>query len=65
VAVSITFLFGRMLASGIFIDREPEVRAAFEGAGLGILERTGEGDWVALDVERPMTAGAAATADRR
>lgn len=44
---------GRMLASGIFIDREPEVRSAFEAAGLVIRERTGEGDWVALDVERP------------
>ena len=44
---------GRMLASGIFIDREPDVRVAFEAAGLRIRERTGEGDWVALDVERP------------
>lgn len=44
---------GRMLASGIFIDREPDVRAAFEASRLVIRERTGEGDWVALDVERP------------
>jgi ribosomal protein L11 methyltransferase len=44
---------GRLLASGIFIDREPEVRSAFEASGLRIRERTGEGDWVALDVERP------------
>lgn len=44
---------GRMLASGIFIDREPDVRTAFEASGLVIRERTGEGDWVALDVERP------------
>lgn len=44
---------GRLLASGIFIDREPEVRAALEGAGLRQLERTAEGDWVALDLERP------------
>ena len=48
---------GRMLASGIFIDREPEVRAAFVAAGLVIRERTGEGDWVALDVVRPGDAG--------
>lgn len=51
---------GRMLASGIFIDREPEVRAAFEAAGLVIRERTGEGDWVALDVERPPARATAA-----
>jgi ribosomal protein L11 methyltransferase len=44
---------GRMLASGIFVDREPEVRAALVGAGLRIRERSGEADWVALDVERP------------
>lgn len=56
---------GRMLASGIFIDREAEVRAAFQAAGLHILERTGEGDWVALDVERPPSVGAAATAAAR
>ena len=56
---------GRMLASGIFIDREPEVRAAFEATGLRIVERTGEGDWVALDVERPASAGDAATATAR
>jgi ribosomal protein L11 methyltransferase len=44
---------GRLLASGIFVDREPDVRSAFAAAGLAILGREAEGDWVALDVERP------------
>jgi ribosomal protein L11 methyltransferase len=43
---------GRLLASGIFIDREPEVVAAFEAAGLRIVGRAQETDWVALDAER-------------
>lgn len=44
---------GRMLASGIFIDREPQVADAFGAAGLRIVRRDQEGDWVVLDVERP------------
>jgi len=49
---------GRLLASGIFIDREDEVRAAFAAAGLAVRARTGEGDWVALDcVRAPAEAG--------
>jgi len=40
---------GRLVASGIFVDREADVRAAFEAAGLAVAERTGEGDWVALE----------------
>jgi ribosomal protein L11 methyltransferase len=44
---------GTLLASGIFIDREGEVRAAFEAAGLVIAERSAEGDWVALTATRP------------
>ena len=44
---------GRLLASGIHVDREPEVRRAFAAAGLRILDRTEETEWVALDVERP------------
>jgi ribosomal protein L11 methyltransferase len=44
---------GRLLASGIFADREPDVRSAFAAAGLAILGREADGDWVALDVERP------------
>ncbi len=43
---------GWLLASGIFVDREAEVRAAFEGAGLEIRGRTTEGDWVALEAQR-------------
>jgi ribosomal protein L11 methyltransferase len=42
---------GRLLASGIFIDREPEVRRAFVAAGLRVLHREQETDWVVLDVE--------------
>ena len=40
---------GTLLASGIFADREAEVRDAFEGAGLRVTDRLAEGDWVALD----------------
>ncbi len=43
---------GRLLASGIFIDREAEVRGAFEAAGLVVDERVAEGDWVALTARR-------------
>jgi ribosomal protein L11 methyltransferase len=39
---------GRWLASGIFRDREAEVRAAFEGTGLETTDRWAEDDWVAL-----------------
>jgi ribosomal protein L11 methyltransferase len=44
---------GRLLASGIHVDREPEVRRAFAAAGLRVLHRTEETEWVALDLERP------------
>jgi ribosomal protein L11 methyltransferase len=44
---------GSLLASGIFADREDEVRGALEGAGLAITARTADGDWVALEVRRP------------
>jgi len=47
------------LASGIFIDREPEVRRAFAAAGLRVVGREVEGEWVALDLERPGPASAA------
>jgi ribosomal protein L11 methyltransferase len=43
---------GTIIASGIFIDREAEVRDAFEAAGLVIGERTAEGDWVAVRAHR-------------
>ena len=44
---------GRLLASGIFSDRESAVRLAFEDAGLRVLRRDAEGDWVALEAGRP------------
>jgi ribosomal protein L11 methyltransferase len=44
---------GSLLASGIFVDREPDVAAAFEAAGLDIRNRSAEGDWVALAAVRP------------
>jgi ribosomal protein L11 methyltransferase len=43
---------GRLLASGIIIDREDDVVAALDGAGLRITGRTMEGDWVALEAVR-------------
>jgi ribosomal protein L11 methyltransferase len=43
---------GVLLASGIFVDREDDVRAAFEAAGLEVTGRTAEGDWVALEAIR-------------
>ncbi len=45
---------GRILASGIFVDREPEVVTAFGQAGLRIVGRDQQTDWVVLDVERPL-----------
>ncbi len=44
---------GRLIASGIFIDRESDVRRALEGAGLRCEAREAEGDWVALALVRP------------
>jgi ribosomal protein L11 methyltransferase len=44
---------GTLLASGIFEDREADVRAAFEAAGLAVTTRTVEGEWVALEATRP------------
>jgi ribosomal protein L11 methyltransferase len=43
---------GRMLASGIFRDREGDVVAAFRAAGLELGRRWGEDDWVALEAIR-------------
>ena len=43
---------GVLLASGIFIDREGDVRDAFEAVGLEVTGRTAEGDWVALEAIR-------------
>lgn len=44
---------GTLLASGIFVNREAEVVAAFESRGLVIADRLAEGEWVALEVRRP------------
>ena len=44
---------GILVASGIFIDREPDVRSALEAAGLVVDRRTAEGEWVALEAHRP------------
>jgi ribosomal protein L11 methyltransferase len=43
---------GVLLASGIFVDRETEVRAALEAAGLAVTARTADGEWVALEAVR-------------
>jgi ribosomal protein L11 methyltransferase len=43
---------GTLVASGIFVDREPDVRDAFEAAGLAVSGRTAEGDWVAIEAVR-------------
>lgn len=40
---------GTLLASGIFVDREADVRSAFDGADLRVTRRSVEGDWVALE----------------
>jgi ribosomal protein L11 methyltransferase len=44
---------GALLASGIFEDRESDVRAAFDLADLVVTTRTVEGEWVALEAVRP------------
>jgi ribosomal protein L11 methyltransferase len=44
---------GRVLTSGIFLDRESDVAAALAGAGLRAAGRTAEGEWVALEAVRP------------
>jgi ribosomal protein L11 methyltransferase len=51
---------GAWLASGIFRDREDEVRAAFDSVGLETIHRWPEEDWVALGGRRrlgPAEAG--------
>jgi ribosomal protein L11 methyltransferase len=44
---------GTLLASGIFVNREADVVAAFEARGLVVARRWDEGDWVALEITRP------------
>jgi ribosomal protein L11 methyltransferase len=43
---------GRLLASGIFVDRADEVAAALGAAGLVVSGRSREGDWVAVEAGR-------------
>jgi ribosomal protein L11 methylase PrmA len=43
---------GSLLASGIFIDREPEVREAFAAVGLRVVHRSSEAEWIALAAVR-------------
>ena len=43
---------GTLLASGIFVDREDEVRAAFATADLAVSSRSVEGEWIALEAVR-------------
>ena len=43
---------GTVLASGIFVDREAEVATAFRDAGLETVDRSVEGEWVALEARR-------------
>jgi ribosomal protein L11 methyltransferase len=52
-ALSESVRVGRVLvASGIFSDRESEVRSAFASAGLRVVGDSREGDWVALECVR-------------
>ncbi|MFL5755502.1 MAG: 50S ribosomal protein L11 methyltransferase [Chloroflexota bacterium] len=43
---------GVVIASGIFVDREQDVRDAFEAADLAVIDRDAEGDWVVLVARR-------------
>ena len=43
---------GALLASGIFVDRESDVRAAFAAAGLDVTSRAADGEWVLLEAHR-------------
>jgi ribosomal protein L11 methyltransferase len=43
---------GVLVASGIYVDRESEVRDALAAAGLPVTGRDAEGDWIALEAVR-------------
>jgi len=47
---------GTLVASGIYVDRETEVREAFAAVGLEVGDRSAEGDWVALEAVRTARA---------
>ena len=44
---------GRLLAGGIIHEREQEVGRALASTGLRAVDRTSEGDWLALEFARP------------
>jgi ribosomal protein L11 methyltransferase len=44
---------GTLVASGIFVDREADVRDALESAGLTVVDRSVDDDWIALVARRP------------
>ena len=46
---------GTLIASGIFVDREDAVREALGAAGLRVVKRWHESDWVALEAIREGT----------
>lgn len=43
---------GRLLAGGVFHDRESDVRTAFEAVGLRVIGRSVETEWLALEAVR-------------
>lgn len=56
---------GRLVASGIVEARVAEVESAFGAAGLAVVERLEEGDWVALLAQRGGTSSTAGLAGDR
>jgi ribosomal protein L11 methyltransferase len=46
---------GRLVASGIFLDREADVRDAFRSVELEVQARDVDGDWIALTLGRAAT----------
>ncbi len=44
---------GRLVAGGIFVDREREARRALRAAGFRLVGRLHEGEWVTLEAARP------------
>jgi ribosomal protein L11 methylase PrmA len=46
------FPSGRLLAGGIFHEREADVQAALVAAGLRAVGRRSDGEWLALEFER-------------
>ena len=44
---------GRLVTGGVFADREAEVRRALNAAGMHVVAREEEEEWVAIEAERP------------